>query len=194
MVEGIEIPAPNDMTRELKRLAASVIETGPALMPRPSSECAISFRTIDDLRAPRSPDELIGTGDRLPRAAGLPPAASGPLVGEGEGVHECFARSTRSCARNIVGFSGFSRRATRRTHYRSRGTSAAGRRSLVRWLSGRRAFYMEEGRRGHGCLGRGARAAERDGRDVDFDPMSLHLSFGRRWAVAGFGTRCRDQR
>jgi hypothetical protein len=67
VVEGIEIPAPNDMSRELKRLAASVIATGPPALD-PQTEQRMRYFVsdlIDDLRAPRSRDELIGTGARL---------------------------------------------------------------------------------------------------------------------------------
>jgi hypothetical protein len=67
VVEGIEIPAPNDISRELKRLAASVIEAGPPALDAQTEQRMRYFVSdlIDDLRAPRSRDELIGTGARL---------------------------------------------------------------------------------------------------------------------------------
>jgi hypothetical protein len=67
VVEGIEIPTPSDMSRELKRLAASVIETGPPALDAQAEQRMRYFVSdlIDDLRAPRSRDELIGIGARL---------------------------------------------------------------------------------------------------------------------------------
>jgi hypothetical protein len=67
VVEGIEIPAPNDMSRELKQLAASVIETGPPPLDAQAEQRMRYYVSdvIDDLRAPRSRDELIGAAARL---------------------------------------------------------------------------------------------------------------------------------
>lgn len=67
VAEGIEIPAPNEISRELKRLAASVIESGPPALDVQAEQRLRYFVSdlLDDLRAPRSRDELIGAGARL---------------------------------------------------------------------------------------------------------------------------------
>jgi hypothetical protein len=67
VVEGIEIPTPNDLSRELKRLAASVIESGPPALDAQTEQRMRYFVSdlVDDLRTPRSRDELIATGARL---------------------------------------------------------------------------------------------------------------------------------
>ena len=67
VLEGIEIPGPSDLSRELKRRASAVIEMGP---PALSSEDERRLRysisdLVDDLREPRSNQELLGTGARL---------------------------------------------------------------------------------------------------------------------------------
>jgi nucleotidyltransferase-like protein len=67
VLEGIEIPGPSDLSRALKRRAAAVLDMGP---PALSSEDERGLRyaisdLIEDLRAPRSNEELLGTGARL---------------------------------------------------------------------------------------------------------------------------------
>lgn len=67
VLEGVEIPSANDVSRELKLRAAAVIEMGP---PALSSEDERRLRysisdLVDDLREPRSNQELLGTGARL---------------------------------------------------------------------------------------------------------------------------------
>ena len=67
VVEGIEIPAPTARSRELKRRAAAVIDAGP---PELDTEAERQMRyfisdLLDDLRAPRSQDEMVGAGARL---------------------------------------------------------------------------------------------------------------------------------
>lgn len=67
VVEGVEIPAANDMSHALKQLAAALIAAGP---PRLDTQTERRMRyfvsdLIDDLRAPRSRDELVATGSRL---------------------------------------------------------------------------------------------------------------------------------
>ena len=54
VVEGIEIPAPSDVSRELKRLAASVIGAGPPALDSESERRMRYFVSdlLDDLRAP----------------------------------------------------------------------------------------------------------------------------------------------
>jgi predicted nucleotidyltransferase len=67
VVEGVEIPAANEMSRDLKQLAASVIAAGPPELDAQIEQRMRYFVSdlIDDLRTPRSRDELVGTGARL---------------------------------------------------------------------------------------------------------------------------------
>lgn len=67
VVEGIEIPKSTEASRSLKELAASVLALGP---PRVSAQDLERLRyaindLIDDLREPRSKEELVGTGAQL---------------------------------------------------------------------------------------------------------------------------------
>jgi predicted nucleotidyltransferase len=67
VVEGIEIPEPNDISRSLKALAASVIAMGPPALSFEDRQ-KIRYRitdVLDDLRAPRSAGERIATGAQL---------------------------------------------------------------------------------------------------------------------------------
>jgi predicted nucleotidyltransferase len=67
ILEGVEIPAANDASRRLKQLAASVIEAGPPRLDAQTEQRMRYFVSdlIDDLRAPRSRDELVAAGTRL---------------------------------------------------------------------------------------------------------------------------------
>jgi len=67
VVEGIEIPEPTDLSRKLKQRAAAVIAAGPPVLDSHSERRMRYFVSdlLDDLRAPRSRDELIATGTRL---------------------------------------------------------------------------------------------------------------------------------
>jgi hypothetical protein len=67
VVEGVEVPGPTTLSRALKERAAAILEAGP---PPLDEETARRMRyfvsdVLDDLRAPRSRDELIGAGARL---------------------------------------------------------------------------------------------------------------------------------
>jgi len=67
IVEGIEIPGPNALTRSLKEFAAADIAAGP---PQLSPDDRRGYRygitdLIDDLREPRSDAELAATGTQL---------------------------------------------------------------------------------------------------------------------------------
>ena len=67
VLEGIEIPQANALSRTLKELAAAVIQLGP---PNLSAEEIRKLRyditnLVDDIREPRSKAELIGTGAQL---------------------------------------------------------------------------------------------------------------------------------
>jgi len=67
VVEGIEIPGSSELSRTLKRRAAAVIEAGPPALDTESERRMryVVSDLLDDLRAPKSRDELIGTGARL---------------------------------------------------------------------------------------------------------------------------------
>ena len=67
VVEGVEIPAPNDVSLALKQRAVALIKAGP---PALEVETENRWRyavtdLLDDLRDARSHDELVGTGARL---------------------------------------------------------------------------------------------------------------------------------
>ena len=67
VVEGIAIPEPTAISRELKQRAAAVIAAGPPALDAESERRMRYFVSdlLDDLRAPRSRHELMGTGARL---------------------------------------------------------------------------------------------------------------------------------
>ena len=67
VVEGVEIPGPTEMSRELKRRAAAVIASGPPALDTASERRMryVVSDLLDDLRAPRSQEELIGASARL---------------------------------------------------------------------------------------------------------------------------------
>ncbi len=67
VAEGVEIPESSDLSRSLKALAASVLALGPPpLTPQDIDQLRYSLTdTTDDLRAPRSRQELIGTASVL---------------------------------------------------------------------------------------------------------------------------------
>jgi predicted nucleotidyltransferase len=67
ILEGIELPEPNDVSQSLKQLAALVMEAGP---PTLSDEEVQKLRynltsLVDDVRQPRSRDELLASGAEL---------------------------------------------------------------------------------------------------------------------------------
>jgi hypothetical protein len=67
VVEGVEIPAPNDTSRALKVQAASLIAAGPPPLDAESERLRRYAVTdlLDDLRGTRSYAELVATGARL---------------------------------------------------------------------------------------------------------------------------------
>jgi len=67
VMEGVEIPAPNELTRAMKQMAASLMAAGPPALDEESERRARYGVTdlVDDLRDARSHDERIGTGSRL---------------------------------------------------------------------------------------------------------------------------------
>ena len=67
VVEGVEIPGPNEMSRALKHAASSLIAAGPPALDAQSEQRMRYFVSdlIDDLRAPRSQEELLGSGSKL---------------------------------------------------------------------------------------------------------------------------------
>ena len=67
VVEGIEVPGPSEISRSLKRIAADIIMSGP---PELNDEVERRLRyaitnLIDDIRQPRSRDELVASGAEL---------------------------------------------------------------------------------------------------------------------------------
>ena len=67
VMEGIEIPAPNELSRSLKQVAASLIAAGPPGLDEEAEQRARYAVTdlVDDLRDRRSHDELVATGALL---------------------------------------------------------------------------------------------------------------------------------
>lgn len=67
VMEGIEIPAPNELTRAMKQMAASLLAAGPPALDEESERRARYGVTdlVDDLRDARSHDERMGTASQL---------------------------------------------------------------------------------------------------------------------------------
>jgi hypothetical protein len=67
VVEGIEIPKSTDASRSLKALAASILAMGPPPLS-PQDRDALRYGVtdlVDDIRAPRSSEELTAAGAKL---------------------------------------------------------------------------------------------------------------------------------
>lgn len=67
VVEGIEVPCPSEISRSVKRIAADLIASGP---PKLNDEDERKLRytitnLIDDIRQPRSREELVASGAEL---------------------------------------------------------------------------------------------------------------------------------
>lgn len=67
ILEGIELPEPNEVSQSLKQLAASVLEMGPPVL---SNEEVLKLRynltsLVDDVRQPRSRAELLASSAEL---------------------------------------------------------------------------------------------------------------------------------
>jgi predicted nucleotidyltransferase len=67
VVEGVEIPGPTEISRSIKRIASDLIAAGP---PELSDEDERKLRysitnLIDDIRQPRSKEELVASGTEL---------------------------------------------------------------------------------------------------------------------------------
>ena len=67
VVEGIEIPAANDLSRPLKQRAAALLAAGPPPLDREADAGSRYYVSdlLDDLRGARSHDELVATGALL---------------------------------------------------------------------------------------------------------------------------------
>jgi predicted nucleotidyltransferase len=67
ILEGIEVPVPTALSRALKQRAAAVVVAGPPALDTDSERRMRYFISdlLDDLRTPRSRDELIASGARL---------------------------------------------------------------------------------------------------------------------------------
>jgi predicted nucleotidyltransferase len=67
VLEGVEVPGPSEISRSLKRIAADLLASGP---PELNDEDERKLRytitnLIDDIRQPRSREELVATGAEL---------------------------------------------------------------------------------------------------------------------------------
>jgi predicted nucleotidyltransferase len=67
VIEGLEIPEPSKFSAALKTIAEAFIEAGP---PRWSKDDLLSMRyqltdAVDDIRYPRSPEELVASASEL---------------------------------------------------------------------------------------------------------------------------------
>jgi len=67
VAEGVEVPCPSEISRSVKRIAADLIAAGP---PKLSDEDERKLRytitnLIDDIRQPRSREELVASGAEL---------------------------------------------------------------------------------------------------------------------------------
>lgn len=105
VIEGVEIPAADEFSGRLKRLAARVYEAGPP----PLDERELRLRRyrltdrVDDIRHPRSPEELVATGaylyqdlaDFFLRARGLWSAHSKTIPRRLREVDAAFAEEFR---------------------------------------------------------------------------------------------------
>ena len=67
VMEGIEVPEPNELSNVLKDRAACFIEAGPPVLDDEAEQRMRYAVTdlLDDLREPRSRDELVGAASRL---------------------------------------------------------------------------------------------------------------------------------
>ena len=67
VLEGVEIPKPNGLSRSLKQLAASVLKLGPpALSEEDVRKLRYNITSLtDDIREPRSRDELLAAATEL---------------------------------------------------------------------------------------------------------------------------------
>ena len=63
IVEGVEIPTSTEISRDLKRRASAIIAAGPPLLDAQSERRMryVVSDLVDDLRAPRSREELLST-------------------------------------------------------------------------------------------------------------------------------------
>lgn len=67
ILEGIEIPAPSELSQALKRRASAIVAEGPPPLDEETERRMryVVSDLVDDLRAPRSRDELTASGARL---------------------------------------------------------------------------------------------------------------------------------
>lgn len=106
--EGIELPAATDLSRALKQRAAALIAAGP---PPLDAEAEARSRylvsdLLDDLRAPRSHDELMATGGQLyDRLADYHLRRLGHWSGKGKALPRALQRVDRDlCVRYCRSF------------------------------------------------------------------------------------------
>jgi predicted nucleotidyltransferase len=114
VLEGVEIPETNDTSRALKALAASVVAAGPPGLSSPERDKRRYTITdlVDDLRAPRSPEEQIATGALLlPALADYYFRARGMWSATGKAIPGALLRADRTLsARFSRGFDALFKR------------------------------------------------------------------------------------
>jgi hypothetical protein len=108
VLEGVEIPGANELSRSLKSLATSMLEAGP---PPLSDEDQAQRRyaitdLVDDLRDPRSKGELVATGSVLfEQLADYCLRVRGLWSGRGKSVPRALGRADATlCARFLLCF------------------------------------------------------------------------------------------
>lgn len=99
--EGIEIPEPTDASRSSKELAASVLAMGPPpLSPQALERLRYGITDlVDDMRAPRSHEELLGTGAALFESlANYYLRSHGLWAGKGKSIPRALTRADSKLA------------------------------------------------------------------------------------------------
>jgi len=103
--EGVEIPGPSDVSRSAKELAASVLSMGPPLLtPKEIDTLRYGITDlIDDMRDPKSREDLIGAASHLFESlADYYLRSRGLWTGNGKGISRALRRAdpelcTRYC-------------------------------------------------------------------------------------------------
>lgn len=106
VLEGVEVPEPGEFSRALKRRASEIYDEGPPLWDE-AELLLMRYRLtdwVDDIREPRAPEELVGTGaylyndvaDFFLRSRGLWAAHSKTIPRRLREVDEAFAEEFRA--------------------------------------------------------------------------------------------------
>jgi hypothetical protein len=106
VAEGVEIPGPTDLSASLKRLAASILADGPPPLTQDDERKLRYVVTdlVDDIRAPRTPDELTASGGRLlEELANYVLRARGQWSARGKSIPRALAAADRDLATRYSG-------------------------------------------------------------------------------------------